>query len=173
VIHLYGVNRLSGNYRVILEMNERLKLGSRKLVANVRTWVVGASHRGSVDDVSDSALANRSGGWSASSNRQDGSTSQSCRHRRDRQADRPHHAPGSTLVATFGGLPDGQQVDASLSWYTSRSVEHLPVRSLRRNRPTSRMSRPMPPHLRLGSDRAGWRRQGQIRGRASVISVVR
>jgi hypothetical protein len=40
VIHLYGVNRLSGNYRVILEMNERLKLGSRKLVANVRTWVV-------------------------------------------------------------------------------------------------------------------------------------
>jgi len=39
VIHLYGVNRLSGNYRVILEMNERLKLGSRKLVANVRLWV--------------------------------------------------------------------------------------------------------------------------------------
>ena len=39
MIHLYGVNRLSGNYRVILEMNERLKLGSRKLVANVRTWV--------------------------------------------------------------------------------------------------------------------------------------
>ena len=39
MIHLYGVNRLSGNYRVILEMKERLKLGSRKLVANVRTWV--------------------------------------------------------------------------------------------------------------------------------------
>lgn len=43
MIHLYGVNRLSGNYRVILEMNERLKLGSRKLVANVRTWVSLAS----------------------------------------------------------------------------------------------------------------------------------
>lgn len=36
---MYGVNRLSGNYRDILEMNERLKLGSRKLAANVRTWV--------------------------------------------------------------------------------------------------------------------------------------
>ncbi len=46
MIHLYGVNRLSGNYRVILEMNERLKLGSRKLVANVRTWVSGASAAG-------------------------------------------------------------------------------------------------------------------------------
>ena len=30
---------LSGNYHVILEMNERLMLESRELVANVRMWV--------------------------------------------------------------------------------------------------------------------------------------